>query len=170
VKIAFAGGIVAAAVALLVALYVGARTRGLEAHCRNNMRHLGTIAWNNRKAVDPQRTGRDFWQAVREEQYRDVRGKWRPIDPDPFVCPVLGATVSNNLDPKTIDYRGPVRVRDEFEQTPKSEPIGADRPGNHSSGGHVLRIDGSVQDIPKLVDRVKDGDPLWSGAAAALKD
>lgn len=169
-KILLAGAAVAAALGLLVVLFFSARTRGLEAYCRNNMRHLGTIAWNNRKAIDPQRTGRDFWQAVREEQYRDVRGTWRPIEPDPFVCPVLGTTVSKVTDGKTIDYRGPVKVREQFEETPKTEPLGADRPGNHRSGGHVLRIDGSVQDIPKLVDRVKDGDPLWEAAASALKD
>jgi hypothetical protein len=170
VKIGVLAGIVAAAASLLLVLYHHARMRGLESYCRNNLRHLGTIAWNNRRAVDPQRTGRDFWQAVREEQYRDLRGKWRPIEPDPFVCPVRGTTVSNPLNPQTIDYRGPVRVREDFEKTPKTEPIGADRPGNHPSGGHVLRIDGSVQDVPKIVERVKDGDPLWAAAAAALKD
>ena len=169
-KLAAAGVAAAAALALLVSFYVGARNRGLEAYCRNNLRQLGTIAWNNRRTIDPQRTGRDFWQAVREEQYRDVRGNWRPIDPDPFVCPVYGKTVSNVTDPKTIDFRGPVKVREQFEETPKTEPIGADRLGNHASGGNVLRIDGSVQDVPKLVDRVKDGDPLWAAAASALKD
>jgi hypothetical protein len=170
VKVAVAAAVLAAALGVLVVLFVGARTRGLEAYCRNNMRHLGTIAWNNRRTIDPQRTGRDFWQAVREEQYRDVRGNWRPIEPDPFVCPVYGRTVSKVTDPQTIDYRGPVKVREQFEETPKTEPIGADRPGNHSSGGHVLRLDTSVQDIPKLVDRVKDGDPLWGTAVSTLKD
>ena len=169
-KLTLAAVLLGAAFGVLVVLFVSARTRGLEAYCRNNMRQLGTIAWNNRRGIDPERTGRDFWQAVREEQYRDVRGNWRPIDPDPFRCPVYGKTVSNVNDPKTIDYRGPVKVREAFEQTPKTEPIGADRPGNHSSGGHVLRIDTSVQDVPKLVDRVKDGDPLWGTAAATLKD
>ena len=169
-KIVLAGVGLVAAFAVLVVLFASARTRGKEAYCRNNMRHLGSIAWSNRGAVDPQRTGRDFWQAVREAQYRDVRGKWQPISPDPFVCPVLGTTVSAITDPKTIDYRGPVQVREQFEQTPKAEPIGADRPGNHSSGGHVLRLDTSVKEIPKLVDRVKNGDPLWDAAASALKD
>lgn len=160
----------AAAAAVLVALYAGARSRGLEAYCRNNMRQLGTLAWNNREAIDPQRTGRDYWQAVREAQYRDVRGKWREIRPDPFVCPVRGTTASQVGDAATIDYRGPVKVREQFKDTPSTEPIGADRPGNHSSGGHVLRLDTSVQSIPRLVDRAKDGDLLWGAAAAALKD
>jgi hypothetical protein len=171
VKILLAAALaLAAAFALLVVLFVGARTRGMEAYCRNNLRQLGDLAWRNRSAIDPQRTGRDFWQAVREAQYRDVRGKWQSITPDPFVCPVLGTTISRVDDPKTIDFRGPLKVREQFEQTPKAEPIGADRLGNHASGGHVLRLDTSVQDIPKLVDRVKDGDPLWGTAASTLKD
>src|SRR4029079_14966478 len=170
VKIALAAAVPAAAFGVLVALFFGARTRGLEAYCRNNLRHLGAIAWNNRRAIDPQRTGRDFWQAIREEQYRDVRGNWRPIEPDPFVCPVLGKPHSIVTDAKSIDFRGPVKVREQFEETPKTEPIGADRPGNPSSGGHVLRIDSSVQDVPKLIERVKDGDPLWGTAASMLKD
>lgn len=162
--------VLAAASAVLVTLYAGARTRGREAWCRNNLRHLGTLAWNNREAIDPARTGRDYWQAVREAQFRDIRGKWRDINPDPFVCPVLGTTVSSVQSPASIDYRGPVKVREQFQQTPKDEPLGADRIGNHPSGGHVLRLDTSVQEIPRLVDRAREGDPLWNAAAAALKD
>ncbi|HLY75876.1 MAG TPA: hypothetical protein VKU80_17285 [Planctomycetota bacterium] len=170
VKLAAAGCLLAAALALLVTLYVGARTRGLEAHCRNNLRQLGDIAWRNRNSIDPERTGRDFWQAVREAQYRDVRGKWQPIDPDPFICPVLGSTRSNVADASAIDYRGPAKSRDLMKDGPKAEPLGADRTGNHPSGGFVLRLDTSVDEVPRLVERVKDGDPLWAAAAAALKD
>lgn len=169
-KFIVAAGCLAAATGILVTLYVSSRTRGREAYCRNNMRHLGTLAWNNREAIDPARTGRDYWQAVREAQFRDVRGKWRDINPDPFVCPVLGTTVSGVKDAQSIDYRGPVKIREPFRDTPKDEPIGADRIGNHSSGGFVLRLDTSVQDIPRLVDRARDGDALWSAAASALKD
>lgn len=169
-KVALAGGVIAAAVAVLVTLYAGARTRGLEAHCRNNLRHLGGLASRNWNGIDPQRTGRDFWQAVREAQYRDVRGKWQPINPDPFVCPVLGTTPSKAEDPACIDYRGPVRVREHLKDTPKTEPLGADRPGNHASGGHVLRLDTSVEERPRIIERAKDGDPAWAAAAAALKD
>jgi len=169
-KLAAAGGALTAVLALLVSLYVGARSRGLEAHCRNNLRQLGDIAWRNRNAVDPERTGRDYWQAVREAQYRDVRGKWQPIDPDPFICPVHGSTASKTDDPHAIDYRGPAKVRERMKDTPKAEPLGADRPGNHSSGGFVLRLDTSVDEAPRLVERAKDGDPLWAAAAAALKD
>ncbi|HVR84907.1 MAG TPA: hypothetical protein VMU54_11395 [Planctomycetota bacterium] len=169
-KLAAAGGAFAAALALLVTLYVGARTRGLEAHCRNNLRQLGDIAWRNRNSIDPERTGRDFWQAVRESQYRDVRGKWLPIDPDPFSCPVHGSIVSKVDDLNTIDYRGPAKGRDLTKPVPQAQPLGADRPGNHPSGGFVLRLDTSVEDAPRLVERARDGDPRWAAAAAALKD
>lgn len=169
-KLAAAGGAAAAAFALLLTLYVGARHRGLEAYCRNNLRHLGDLARRNWEAIDSQRTGRDFWQAIREAQYRDVRGNWQPITPDPFVCPVHGTTVSIVTDARTIDYRGPAKVREQIRDTPRTEPLGADRPGNHPSGGFVLRLDTSVDDYPRLVDRAADGDPLWAAAARALKD
>jgi hypothetical protein len=170
VKIALGGVIAASALALLAVLYHGARVRGLEAYCRNNLRHLGGLASRNWNAIEPQRTGRDFWQAVREAQYRDVRGKWQPIVPDPFVCPLLKTSASQPEQKETIDYRGPAKVREQLRETPKAEPIGADRIGNHPTGGHVLRLDTSVEDIPRLIDRAKDGDPLWGAAAAALKD
>jgi hypothetical protein len=169
-KIAAVGSALAAALALLVTLYIGARTRGLEAHCRNNLRQLGDIAWRNRNSIDPERTGREFWQAVREAQYRDVRGKWQPIDPDPFACPVHGSLRSKVDDPTTIDYRGPAKSRDLTKDTPRAEPIGADRPGNHPSGGFVLRLDTSVEEPLRLVDRAKDGDALWAAAASGLRD
>ena len=165
-----AAGVLLASVALLVALYSGSRARALEAHCRNNLRHLGGLAARNWNAIDPQRSGRDFWQAIREAQYRDVRGKWQPIEPDPFVCPVRGTTVSNATDAKTIDYRGPVKVREQLKDTPRGEPIGADRAGNHGSGGHVLRLDTSVEQFTPLIERVKEGDSSWQSAAGALKE
>jgi hypothetical protein len=170
VKVIVGAVVVAAAFGLLVTLYVGSRTRGREAYCRNNLRHLGTLAWNNREAIDPSRTGRDYWQAVREAQFKDVRGKWRDIRPDPFVCPVIGTTVSNVQDPKTIDYRGPRKVREQFQDTPKDEPIGADRMGNHSRGGYVLFLDTSVKDVPRIVERSNGEDALWGQAAGSLTD
>jgi len=170
VKLVFAGVLFAAAAAVLVTLYHSARVRGLEAHCRNNLRHLGGLAARNWNAIDAGRTGRDFWQAVREAQYRDVRGKWQPITPDPFVCPVRGTTVSKADTKETIDYRGPAKVRENLKETPKTEPIGADRIGNHSDGGFVLRLDTSVEEIPRIVERAKNGDPAWAAAEGALKD
>lgn len=169
-KLAVLSGGLAVALALLVTLYHSARMRGLEAYCRNNLRHLGGLASRNWATLDPQRTGREFWQAVREAQYRDIRGKWQPISPDPFVCPVRGTTVSNVLEARTIDYRGPVRVREQLKELPKAEPIGADRSGNHPSGGFVLRLDTTVEQIQVLVDPARDGDLLWTAAGAALKD
>ena len=169
-RLALVGVVLAAAAAVLVTLYHNARSRGLEAHCRNNLRHLGGLAARNWNAIDPSRTGRDFWQAVREAQYRDVRGNWRPITPDPFVCPVHGRMSSQPEQKETIDYRGPAKVRDQLKETPKSEPVGADRIGNHPSGGNVLRLDTSVDENARIIERAKDGDPLWSAAAGVLKD
>ena len=73
-------------------------------------------------------------------------------------------------DATTIDYRGPAKVREGLKGTPNTEPIGADRPGNHGSGGFVLRLDLSVEEVPKLIERDHDGGPHWQAAAAALKD
>lgn len=170
-KVGVIAAVLVGAGALLVTFYESARIRGLEAHCRNNLRHLGGLAARNWAMLDPSRTGRDFWQAVREAQYRDVRGQWHPISPDPFVCPVRGTTASSLTDPRCIDYRGPSKVREQLRDTPRTEPLAADRPGNHPSGGFVLRLDTSVEDMPPpLLDRARDGDPLWASAAAALKD
>jgi hypothetical protein len=150
-KLAMKAGALAAgaglAAALLLVLYAGARRRGLEAHCRNNLRHLGGLAARNWNALDPALVGRGFWQGVREAQYRDVRGNWKAPDPDPFSCPAHGRTASRPDDPASIDYLGPRRVREEFRSTPKGEALGADRPGNHPGGGHVLRLDASVEEF-----------------------
>jgi hypothetical protein len=169
-KIGAAATMLAVAIAVLVALVSGSRTRAMETHCRNNLRHLGGLAGRNWNTIDPRRTGRDFWQAVREAQYRDVRGNWQPIDPDPFVCPVLGTTVSRIDDARTIDYRGPIKVREQLKDTPRAEPIGADRAGNHRSGGYVLRVDTSIEALPPVIVSAKEGDPLWRSAEGALKD
>jgi hypothetical protein len=155
------------ALAILVVLYSGARRRALLSHCRNNLRHMGGLAARNWNGLDPRKTGRAFWQQVREAQYKDVRGKWQPMVPDPFVCPVLGSTESRADDPKAIDYRGPRIVRDLLKETPKAEPLGADRAGNHPSGGHVLRLDTSVDEAVPLIDAA---DAQWREAEKALKD
>lgn len=169
-KVALAGVVLAAATGVLVALYVNARARGVETHCRNNLRHLGGLAARNWNTIDPSRTGRDFWQAVREAQYRDVRGKWQPITPDPFICPARGSVSGQPEQKETIDYRGPAKVREQLRDMPKDEPIGADRADNHPSGGHVLRLDSSVDGAPRIVERLKKGDPGWTAAGSLLKD
>jgi hypothetical protein len=152
-KLIVAGAAVAAAVALLVVLWVNSVHRARITHCRNNLRHLGSIAARNWQALDPQRTGRAFWQGVRETQYRTVKGEWKPMTPDPFVCPVLGTTNSKPEDPATIDYRGPAAVPDALKDLPQGL-LGADRPGNHPSGGHVLKLDLSVAETPPRVEAV----------------
>lgn len=170
-KLAAAAALVAVCTALLAAFAAGATERGKLAYCRNNLRQLGLLAVNNWNTLDPARTGRAFWQEVRQAQYRDVKGNWRPIRPDPFVCPVHETTESAAGDPSRIDYRGPRRLRDAVRDTPKAEPIGADRPGNHSGGGgFVLRLDTSVDAVPPLLDAAGGSDPLWADAERALSD
>lgn len=176
VKLAAVFVLAGAALAVLAVLFVGARQRALTTHCRNNLRHLGRLFVNNWQEVDPELTGRSFWQEVRKAQWTNVRtGEWINYpSPDPFVCPVYGRTVSDPKNAEAIDYRGPRRVRDEMRDTPRDEPVGADRPGNHpGGGGHVLRLDTSVEETARVVpllDAAEVNDPLWSAANRALTD
>jgi hypothetical protein len=169
-KVLVAAAVAVAAAALLVVLYAGARHRAQVSHCRNNLRHLGCIAARNGTLLDPEKAGRAFWQNVREVEYKTVKGDWKPLHPDPFLCPVLGKTHSQPQDPAAIDFRGPKKVREQFETTPKDEPLGADRLGNHADGGHVLYLDLSVRELPAVIRSPGGGDPEWSAAAAALTD
>ncbi len=169
-KLAAAAAVLAAVASLLLALYAGASMRGREAQCRNNLRQLGGLAANNWGQLDPSRTGRAFWQDVRVAQYRDINGRWQEIRPDPFVCPVHGRTVSSREDAAAIDYRGPRKISAELRDYGKARPLGADRPGNHGSGGWVLRLDTSVEAAPPAVDRLAGGDAGWAAAAADLTD
>lgn len=153
----------AAAAVLLIVLVVQAKQRGRMSYCRNNLRQLGVLATVNWQAIDPARTGRNFWQAVREAQYRTVKGEWKAISPDPFVCPVLAKTGSRATDPAAIDYRGPKSVPEEIRAWPKGAGLGADRAGNHASGGHLLFVDMSVENM-------EEGDARWSAAARGLSD
>jgi len=159
-----------AAAALLVSLYAAAAGRGREIHCRNNLRHLGSAASSSWSLLDVTKTGRAFWQEVRVAVYRDVQGKWKPIHPDPFVCPVHGNTRTDRENPQAIDYLGPRKLPDDLKAYGSNAPLGADRAGNHPSGGWVLRLDTSVDALPARVDRVLDGDELWKAAADALSD
>jgi hypothetical protein len=170
VKLILAAAALVAAGALLAVLYSSSRSRANLLHCRNNLRHLGAIAARNWPGLEPSRTGREFWQGVREEQYRDVKGVWRMPPHDPFVCPVLGTTLSKPESASAIDYRGPRRVPEQLSELPKGEPLGADRPGNHPSGGHVLWLDLSVEEQPERVERVGPSEPRWEHAGRALSD
>lgn len=161
------------AAAIFIVLFFEARERALSAHCRNNLRHLGGIAKRNWSLLDPGRTGRNFWQTVRELEYRTIKGEWRPIRPDPFVCPVYGRTRTNLTDPTAIDYRGPKSISEGTDGPPRDQPIGADRPGNHGSGGNVLLFDGSTAEsgpAEPQVQRAGDDDRLWKEAARVLSD
>lgn len=165
-RIGAAAAAVAVAAALLVTLYWGARTRALVSHCRNNLRHLGGIAGRNWQNIESPKPGRLFWQDVRQAQYLDLNGRWAVPATEPFTCPVVHHGVKGKPDdPGSIDYLGPARPPRDPRKMPKAEPIGADRPGNHSSGGLVLRLDTSVDDLTPSVDSVG-----WEEAIKGLKD
>ncbi len=168
-KLAGAAVALAAAAALLLSLYAGARHRARLSHCRNNLRHIGSVAARNWSLLDPGRTGRGFWQSVRELEYRTVKGDWKAMKPDPFVCPVHGKTASLPADQGAIDYRGPRTVAEDWRTLAKTEPVGADRPGNHPSGGHVLFLDGSVKESAQ-VEAVAADDRFWKEAGRILSD
>ena len=137
--LAAAAGVVVPA-PLLVALYAAASRRAKELHCRNNLRQIGAHAASNWGILDPQKTGRAFWQEVRIAQYRDVNGTWKPMNPDPFVCPVHGATKSDRERAEAIDYRGPRKVTEEAKAYGSAAPLGADRPGNHGGVSDVFLL------------------------------
>lgn len=168
-KIAVAAAVLVAAPALLGVLYAGARQRALVSHCRNNLRHLGGLAVRNWENLDKKKTGRLFWQEIREAQYHALDGKWSVPPTEPFRCPLVERSVLlGPQDPASIDYLGPVSVPKSPREMPKGAPIGADRQGNHPSGGHVLRLDTSVEDLPPLI--VPATGEAWQEALKGLKE
>ncbi len=168
-KIALAAVGIIVAVAILFVLYSGARRRARLSHCRNNLRHLGGLAVRNWENLDKQKAGRFFWQEIREAQYHSLDGKWSVPPTQPFTCPLVDHPApANPEDPASIDYLGPRTVRKSARETPKGEPIGSDRPGNHSSGGHVLRLDTSVDDLPPVI--LPMGGETWQEALKSLKE
>lgn len=180
-RLALGAALAVAAAGLMVVLYVGASQRGKLSHCRNNLRQLGGLAAANWPA-DPAPTGRAFWQSVRVDTFQfqggTRKGSWKPpyeglpaipraVPQDPFLCPVLGRTVTRPDSAEHIDFLGPRGVG-ETPKAPRPEPLGADRPGNHRSGGHVLRLDGSVERVEPILE-LADGE-AWAGALKVLKD
>ena len=168
-KIGAAGALLAVAAGLLGSLYAAARTRALVSHCRNNLRHLGGLAVRNWENLDKTKTGRLFWQEVRQAQYLSLQGKWAIPPTEPFTCPVARHPQrANPADPRSIAYLGPREVRKELRKGgPKAEPIGADLPGNHSSGGLVLRLDLSVEDA---TPSIAEDRATWEEAIKILKE
>lgn len=146
------------------------------AHCRNNLRQLGVRAHANFLMNYDQILeihGREFWQLVRVYDYQGSRpGEWKKDGRrlNPFGCPVLGiqpddfaklddaAFAKLMSDPSTIDYRGP----SSWPEAPGRMVLGADREGNHPSGGHVLLGDFSVQKS----DHASIISDDWSAAAS----
>jgi hypothetical protein len=177
-KLGIAAAVTAAAGAVLLVAAAGARERGRDTYCRNNLRKLGELAFQNIAPGEPPATGRAFWQEMRVEYFTDVRNekvKWiiRFGGLNPFGCPVRGVQpldlsvlseeelARHMSDMTTIDYRGPRSPADSSSVRPYA--LGADRPGNHpNGGGHVLLADLRVREIREAVV-VK---PLRDAAAA----
>jgi hypothetical protein len=167
-KLGIAATVAAGAAAVLVVAAAGARERGRDTYCRNNLRRLGDFAFQKLSSEDriPE-TGRNYWQEIRREQFTTVKGgkeTWvlRFAGLNPFGCPVRGVQPldlselsQEDLDrvmgdPATIDYRGPRAPPG--AQPPPPDALGADRPGNHpNGGGHVLLADLRVKEIREAV-------------------
>jgi len=167
----FGIGIVLAAVAgaVLLVAAAGARDRGRNTYCRNNLRKLGEMAHDQLRSQDERTAvGRAFWQEVRVEKFTTTRqGKstWvvRFGGLNPFGCPVRGVQPLDlseltpeelariMSDPTTIDYRGPKMPGG--SPASKLEVIGGDLEGNHPvGGGHVLFIDSSISQVRDAVE------------------
>lgn len=121
--------------AVLVVLAMQAQQRARLQQCRNNLRELAHLAWDNRMSLDPEWRGRAFWKGIRELTHKTIRGEWLEKDPDPFVCPLAPPTGKSREDTGSISYLGPKYPGEELES---GRPWAADRPGNHRDGGYVL--------------------------------
>lgn len=115
-------GLLAAAIvalaSLIVAAYSGARNRGLQTHCKNNLRFLGERAAEviREAHLNPYRPeyvriasgearGREFWVAVHEVK---LRNKGRDLSP--YECPFVDATkASRSTESTTADRAGTPR-------------------------------------------------------------
>ncbi|MBI2932355.1 MAG: hypothetical protein HYY16_11955 [Planctomycetes bacterium] len=170
--------------AILVVLAVGARLKGKLSHCRNNMRYLGVLARKELMSAPdqpPEERGRAFWQWVREQQYHNPRDQTWVLKGalNPFGCPVRGrapldlTSLSRQeyakimSDPSTIDYRGPKSLPDPLEG---NVMLGADREGNHPSGGHVLMADLSVSEKQQSGIQVHASEEMWRRAGVETRD
>jgi hypothetical protein len=185
IKIGIAFAIAAAVGAMLVIAASGARERGRNTYCRNNLRKLGDMAFQKVSAEEQRNEGgRAFWQAVRVENFTTVKGgqeTWvvRFGGLNPFGCPVRGVQpldlselspeelARHMSDPTTIDYRGPKFPA--VSPPPKLEPLGADLEGNHpGGGGYVLLVDLSIREVREAVQVKELRDA--PGATGGLSD
>src|SRR5690349_3492948 len=96
VKIVIALVLAAVAGAVILVAAAGARDRGRNTYCRNNLRKLGEMAFHKLATDEPRTaTGRAFWQEVRAENFTTTKqGKdlWvvRFGGLNSFGCPVRG--------------------------------------------------------------------------------
>ncbi len=85
----------------------------------------------------PAAKGEDLWLSFRTMSPPLLGGEHLKV----LCCPVKGLPEV----PEGTDYRGPLGSVNSLKAW---DPVGADKPGNHGEeeGGHVLRMDGGVQE------------------------
>lgn len=123
--------------------------------CARNLSQMHTLmaAYSAAyKGESPRGTGESFWLSLSETTPPLV-----PHDyPGLFACPRL----EEDCPPRKTHYRGP---RLPWSQLKPSDPIAADKPGNHGDdeGGCVLLKNGDVLEVGR-------DDPLWKRCAEVL--
>lgn len=191
-------GLMAAAIVVfgsfIVVAYSGARNRGLQTHCKNNLRFLGERAVEviREAYLNPYRPeyvqitngearGRQFWMAVHEVK---LRNKGRDLSPYecPFARQVGGLARDESLRVDRIDYRGPNGNATKYDIF---TPLACDRADNHPDGTiNVLMLKVSVEKrggrrgedgienvSPSFqILQARRGDELWNRCEQTTRD
>lgn len=124
----------------------------------NNLKQLYTMAQNYRVshgAINrslPGETGGDFWLKLTRTEPPLIDHTLRDI----FHCRERDRSGPCE---RACDYRGPTS---NANQIADGDVLGADLPGNHASGGNVVRMSGDVI-------TVAGDDSLWLRAASQTK-
>lgn len=133
---------------LLLPIIGGARVKSQKLTCASNLSQLYKLASlysTSHQGKWPSAKGEDLWLSFRTMSPPLLGGEHLKV----LFCPVKGL-------PEVLegtDYRGPLGSLNSIKAW---DPVGADKPGNHGDdeGGHVLRMDGGVQEC-------EAGDAMW---------
>jgi len=138
-----AGTLLGILATLLVPLVCPSHCGGRALYCANNLRQLyqlqAVYASTHRGAWLDAR-GSALWQALAHIDPPLIEKDDREL----MCCPIRGESADGQ-----VDYLGP---RNALSTLKSSDPLGADKPGNHGEGlqGNVLLKDGSVQELEDL--------------------